>query len=353
MSFSDQLLGWYDQQGRKDLPWQRQRSPYAVWLSEIMLQQTQVKAVIPYFERFMARFPDIAALAEASHDEVMSYWAGLGYYARARNAHRCAQVIHQEMENQFPQTVEELMELPGIGRTTAGAIVAQAFGRRAIILDGNVKRVLARYRAISGWPGRTAVQKQLWSLADELTPQTRSVDYTQAIMDLGALLCTRQSPRCNECPVAGDCMALQQGSTANYPERKKAKSLPTKKIAVFLCHQQEARVLLERRPPSGIWGGLWSLPECDVNADPHGFLEAQYGLTMKKIKQQSSVMHSFTHYHLYMEPYSTQVDCADSRIADDTIRWCNLSEVQDMGLPKPIAGLVTRFLQQESGATSR
>ncbi len=245
-TFSNRLLAWYDQHGRKQLPWQEDRSDYRVWLSEIMLQQTQVTTVIPYFQRFIQRFPDVAALATASLDEVMSEWAGLGYYARARNLHRCAQQVHREYRGQFPQDPQVLMTLPGIGRSTAGAIVAQAYNRRAVILDGNVKRVLSRYRAIPGWPGRATVQRQLWATADELTPTDRCADYTQAIMDLGALVCVRQSPTCTACPVSHDCLARLHGNPHAYPEKRQREKLVTREVMALLCYQSDGSILLER-----------------------------------------------------------------------------------------------------------
>lgn len=345
-SFSQQLLSWYDRHGRKNLPWQKHRSAYTIWLSEIMLQQTRVATVIPYFERFIKRFPDVSILAAASNDEVMSLWAGLGYYARARNAHRCAQIVRDQYAGVFPELIEVLMTLPGIGRSTAGAIVAQAFDQRAVILDGNVKRVLTRLRAIPGWPGKSSVQKQLWTLADELTPDNRPADYTQAIMDLGAMICVRQKPECRICPVSQFCMAFQQDQVTAFPERRPQKPLPVREVSILLCHQQDGRILLERRPPDGIWGGLWSLPECDVDKDPAGFLESAYGYRMLEIDRGEPLSHTFTHFHLNIRPFLIKVQFAADRVANDNIRWCRASDLQQMGLPKPVAGLVSNFLQQ-------
>ena len=260
--FARRLLAWFDLHGRKDLPWQQAISPYRVWVSEIMLQQTQVKTVIPYFENFMARFPAIHDLAAASQDEVLHHWTGLGYYARARNLHKTAKIIVADHEGEMPLTVDALVSLPGIGRSTAGAIVSICSGRRAAILDGNVKRVLARHFAIEGWPGSTAAVKSLWAKAEELTPVDRVADYTQAIMDLGATVCTRATPACEQCPMHGTCIALATNRIAELPGRKPKKDLLVRQTTMLIIESGNS-VLLEQRPPAGLWGGLWSLPDAD------------------------------------------------------------------------------------------
>ena len=266
--FAERLLAWFADHGRHDLPWQRDPSPYGVWVSEIMLQQTQVATVIPYYERFMARFPDLAALAEAPLDEVLAHWSGLGYYARARNLHRAARQAMAEHGGRLPETIDALQALPGIGRSTAGAILSLALGQRHPILDGNVKRVLARHAAVAGWPGKAAVQRTLWELAEARTPRRRVADYNQAMMDLGATLCTRARPACERCPVAADCRAREQGLQTDYPGPRPRRELPERQVQMLLVRDPQGRVLLERRPPQGVWGGLWCLPELATEADP-------------------------------------------------------------------------------------
>ena len=343
--FSQRLLAWFDVHGRKHLPWQEDRTAYRVWLSEIMLQQTQVTTVIPYFQRFLQHFPTIRDLAEASDDEVMRLWAGLGYYARARNLHACARQISKQYDGEFPASVDELQQLPGIGRSTAGAIVAQAYGRRAVILDGNVKRVLARYRMIAGWPGKTAVQKVLWSLADELTPADRAADYTQAIMDLGATICRRKRPECGICPVREDCRAAASGVVEQYPERKQRQPLPIRDTCVLLCYErtQTPRLLVEKRPPSGIWGGLWSLPQCDPVQEPADLIASKYRLGVRSIEEGDPVMHTFTHFQLRMRPLWVQLDGISFGVADSSVSWCDADSATSLGMPRPIATLVKDF----------
>jgi len=275
----------------------------------------------------------------------MTLWAGLGYYARARNLHRCARVVCEKYRGQFPDDPDILMALPGIGRSTAGAIVAQAFDQRAVILDGNVKRVLARYRAIPGWPGKGAVEKRLWALADELTPDERCADYTQAIMDLGATLCTRNRPRCPACPLVEDCVAFRQGNPDAYPQSRPKKSLPTREIYIFLCYQPGGRIMLERRPPTGIWGGLWSLPQCTLSEDPADYLDTHYGYKTIDLQAEAPLSHCFTHFRLHMKPLLAQVQPEANRLAEAHTRWCTLPEVDEMGMPRPVQKLVTGFLQ--------
>ena len=253
-TFADQLLHWYDRHGRQNLPWHRGRNPYLVWVSEIMLQQTQVGTVIPYFERFIARFPDVQSLAEAPLDAVLEHWSGLGYYARARNLHKAALQIIADHGGEFPQDQEALQNLPGIGRSTAAAILAQAFEIPAAILDGNVKRVLARYYAIAGWPGRSDVLKRLWVAAEAHTPETRVQAYTQAIMDLGALVCTRRNPACERCPVVDGCAAFAADTQHLYPAPKPRKPLPERSTWALLIEDKQGRLLLERRPPKRYLG---------------------------------------------------------------------------------------------------
>ena len=259
-TFAARLIAWQETHGRHDLPWQQTRDTYRIWLSEIMLQQTQVGTVIPYYLRFLDRFPDIATLAAATQADVLGYWAGLGYYARGRNLHRAAQLIVSEHAGRFPAAAEQIAELPGIGRSTAAAIAAFAFGARGAILDGNVKRVLTRVFGIEGFPGKPAVERELWALAESLLPENGIEIYTQGIMDLGATLCTRSRPDCGECPMRGLCVAEREGSQARLPTAKPSRQIPERQSTVSIFFDGSS-VLLERRPPTGIWGGLLALPE--------------------------------------------------------------------------------------------
>ncbi|MEM1081816.1 MAG: A/G-specific adenine glycosylase, partial [Pseudomonadota bacterium] len=261
LNFGERLLAWWDVHGRRDLPWQQQRTPYRVWVSEIMLQQTRVETATAYYQRFMQRLPRLEHLANAELDDVLSLWSGLGYYARARNLHKTAIIVRDQYQGEFPDDLEQLEALPGIGRSTAAAIRAQAFGRRAAILDGNVKRVMARHAAIDGWPGQSRVAKQLWAESELRTPEQRPADYTQAIMDLGATLCSRSSPDCTQCPVQQDCKAHLQQRQHELPAPKPRKTVPLKTQVFDLLRNHNGHILMQRRPPSGIWGGLWCLPE--------------------------------------------------------------------------------------------
>ena len=346
--FAHALLRWFDQHGRHDLPWQHPRTPYRVWISEIMLQQTQVATVIPYFQRFMQRFPDIGSLAQAPEDAVMQHWSGLGYYARARNLHRAAQQIVASHGGVFPENLEALLALPGIGRSTAAAILAQACGQRHAILDGNVKRVLTRLYAIEGWPGQKAVENRLWHLSEALTPDTRLADYTQAIMDFGATLCRRSQPRCGDCPVADDCLAYQQGEPQRYPTPKPRKTLPVKSTRMLLLCDEQNRILLLKRPPSGIWGSLWSLPECEHDTDIAGFCREQLGIAVKTLKTGPVLRHTFSHFHLDITPISSHARPLDERImASDERVWYNSRQPDSRGLPAPVKRLLEQHREQE------
>jgi A/G-specific adenine glycosylase len=335
--FSQRLLDWFDQHGRRDLPWQRHVSPYRVWVSEIMLQQTQVATVIPYYTRFMERFETVEDLAEAPEDEVLHHWTGLGYYARARNLHETAQRVVGDHGGNFPTSVDALCKLPGIGLSTAGAIAAIAFNKRAPILDGNVKRVLTRYHEIAGWPEQSAVKKELWQLADSCTPYQRVADYTQAIMDLGATVCTRSNPDCPSCPLQTDCLAHRRGNTGDYPGRKTGKPLPVKKAELFIVQNSEKEILLQKRPASGIWGGLWSFPEtgslgkltelCAINPDN--------GIPWQQFR------HTFSHYHLEITPiyFRTSETRAVMMEANQWL-WYNLHDPPAVGLAAPVKRLI-------------
>jgi A/G-specific adenine glycosylase len=336
--FASRLLDWFDLHGRKGLPWQV-ADPYRVWVSEIMLQQTQVQTVIPYFNRFIGRFADVQALADAPLDEVLHHWSGLGYYARARNLHASAQKICDEFAGELPRTAAELEALPGIGRSTAAAILALSFGQRHAILDGNVKRVLARHAAVSGWPGSTAVAEQLWALSEKYTPAERVGDYTQAIMDLGATLCTRSKPKCELCPLQIDCAAFALGKTGQLPESKPRKSKPLRETTMILV-TQAGRVLLERRPAAGIWGGLWSLPEVSDQA-PADWCRQQLGTGAVSETQWAQLRHSFSHYDLDIRPVLLCLDGAP-RLAHDVCDavWYRPGDKPPGGIAAPVRKLL-------------
>ncbi len=342
--FADRLLDWYDRHGRQNLPWQRNPAPYPVWVSEIMLQQTQVKTVIPYFERFMQRLPTVESLAAAPVDDVLGLWSGLGYYARARNLHRAAQQIVADHGGQFPRDLEALQALPGIGRSTAGAILALSGGERHPILDGNVKRVLARYHVVEGWPGRTAVAKELWRLAERHTPSQRVAAYTQAIMDLGATLCTRNRPACGHCPQSPDCRALALGRQAEFPGRKPPQKSRRRRSAEFALAWDGTAVLLERRPDAGIWGGLWSLPEIGDEETPQDWCRRRLGAEPPAVERWQTVEHSFTHYDLHMRPVLIRLDERPRAARDgDGERWLEPAGASQVGLPTPVRRLLDRL----------
>jgi len=335
--FQAAVLNWFDQHGRKDLPWQQQITPYRVWVSEIMLQQTQVATVIPYYQNFMCRFPRLEDLANAHIDEVLPLWAGLGYYARARNLHHAAQQIQQL--GAFPQCLEGLMQLKGIGKSTAGAILSLAFQQRAAILDGNVKRVLARCFAISGWSGTAKTAKQLWSVSETYTPETRVADYTQAMMDLGATICTRSHPKCDYCPLQKNCLAYQQQRISEFPTKKPKKIQPIKQC-VFLILKYNQQVLLEKRPPVGIWGGLWSLPEfADQQVLANWCLQQNINITGQKILILQR--HTFSHYHLDYTPIRIQIDNPINIVMETNQSvWYNNQQLSALALPTPIKNLL-------------
>ena len=335
--FAARVLRWYDSHGRKDLPWQNTGDAYRVWISEIMLQQTQVQTVIPYYQRFMHRFPDVLSLADAGLDEVLQHWSGLGYYARARNLHRAAEIIRDEHDGRFPSTLDAVSALPGIGRSTAGAILALAFGQRHAILDGNVKRVLARHAAIDGWPGKTAVARALWELAETRTPAGRVGDYTQAMMDLGATLCTRTKPGCAMCPLQSDCIASSQGEVERFPGRKPKKDKPRRTTTMVLAVADGA-VYLERRPASGIWGGLWSLPEV---SDVGDWCAQRFGARALDTESWDTLRHSFSHYDLDIAPVVVRIDSASSKVADyDDSTWYRPGDAPPGGIAAPVMRLI-------------
>jgi A/G-specific adenine glycosylase len=342
--FAQQLLAWFECHGRHDLPWQQEPTPYRVWVSEVMLQQTQVATVIPYFERFMGRFPDLRSLAGAELDEVLAHWSGLGYYSRARNLHRAARLVRDEHGGRFPESIAAALALPGIGRSTAGAILALACGQHHPILDGNVKRVLGRYHAVGGWYGRREVAEQLWQLAEAHTPSGRTADYTQAIMDLGATLCSRSRPACQACPVAGGCEAYKQGRVAEFPGRKPRKALPSRTVLMPVAVNGRCEVLLQKRPPSGIWGGLWSLPECDDAAALRSWCERHLPGAVEAAPM-APLKHTFSHFQLHIEPRHMVAGAAPGQIADGgALAWHPLSMLAQLGVPAPVRRILDQLV---------
>lgn len=355
--FRQQVLSWYAVHGRKHLPWQQQITPYTVWLSEIMLQQTQVQTVIPYFKKFLTLYPTIHDLAAASLDEVLAAWAGLGYYARARNLHKTAAIISEEKQGHFPDTVETLSLLPGIGLSTAGAIVALAFQKRASILDGNVKRVLSRYAAIEGWVDDRTVLSYLWDLTTLLTPQKNVRDYTQAMMDLGAMVCFRTNPHCEICPLKKNCLAYRRGEVEKFPGKKPAKSLPVKQTVMVVVEAGEQEVLLQKRPLMGIWGGLWSLPQFDNLAALKTWFHRHFqGLFNPEVLL--NFRHTFTHFHLDIEAISfvyprqrhllqPLAQCCDEKgcfLCYGEICWVGKEVLPSYGKPVPTEKILRQYL---------
>lgn len=350
--FAAAVLAWYDSHGRKHLPWQQEVTPYRVWISEIMLQQTQVNTVIPYYERFMAQFPSVQALAAADVDAVLHLWTGLGYYARARNLHKAARQLVEKSGGEFPATVEEVAELPGIGRSTAGAILSLSRQTRAVILDGNVKRVLSRFHAVQ--ESGSAGEKKLWAFADAHTPNRRVDNYNQVMMDLGATVCTRSKPACLLCPVQSHCAALAEGEPTRYPLKKAGKAIPEKFTTLLLFINTEGEVLLEQRPPAGIWGGLWSFPETAA-ADVISLkqvLKTDWGVARSAPQWLDERGHTFSHYHLIMRPVLIS-RAKLGQVSGRTSRWCKLGQLPALGLPAPIKVLLDELAREFSPIESR
>jgi len=336
-AFAERLIAWQKTAGRHDLPWQKTRDPYLIWLSEIMLQQTQVATVIPYFECFLARFPTLRALAEAPPEAVIEHWAGLGYYARARNLHRCAQQLVAVDGEKWPISTEQLSALPGIGRSTAAAIAAFAFGQRAAILDGNVKRVLCRHFGIEGFPGQAAVERELWALAERLLPDAGIEAYTQGLMDLGATVCTRSRPRCGDCPLATSCLARQEDRQDELPAARPRPKLPERR-AGFVLISDGQRLLLERRPPHGLWGGLLVPPEGEAAA-----VLARFGLNAENQRALAPLKHAFTHFRLTLEPVLCVVK-PTATVNEAGLQWVAIESAATAGVPTPIRKLIERIV---------
>lgn len=339
------MLRWYDAYGRKHLPWQQQPTPYRVWVSEIMLQQTQVSTVIPYYNRFIASFPSLAELAAAPIDDVLAHWSGLGYYARARNLHACANQVMTGHKGVLPCNIDELINLPGIGRSTAGAILSLSAGQHQPILDGNVKRVLARCFAVGGWPGKATVLRKLWLLSEALTPAARTANFNQAMMDLGAAVCTRSRPDCASCPLSQDCRALAAGETTAYPGKKPRKVIPVRQTIMLALRDHEQRLLLQRRPPIGIWGGLWSLPEVESTDAIDTWLTSQGLHTRDSGHSVAKFRHTFSHFHLDIDVHALTVSIDERLILEqDSHVW-----YKEGPLPGGTAAPITRILKIFSG----
>ena len=342
--FASIVLQWFGQHGRKNLPWQQNTTPYRVWISEIMLQQTQVATVIPYYERFMQSFPEITGLADASQDDVLHHWSGLGYYARARNLHQAAIQVRDQHAGVFPSDFDTVLGLPGIGRSTAAAILSLSLQQRHAILDGNVKRVLARYCGIDGWPGKAATLDALWAAAERCTPADSVANYNQAMMDLGATVCTRSSPRCDTCPLADGCVALATDRVAELPGRKPRKTKPLKSTRMLILCRGD-HYYLERRPPSGIWGGLWSFPELSTADDLDDWLQQKFAVDSLAVDEWQPLRHSFSHFDLDIRPLLVRVADASGMVADnDSGNWYPLGKPPAVGLAAPVEKLMQNLI---------
>lgn len=365
--FAKSVLRWYDKFGRKHLPWQQSKTLYGVWLSEVMLQQTQVATVIPYFERFIKTFPNVTALANASQDEVLHLWTGLGYYARARNLHKAAQRIRDEFDGDFPIDFDQVWALPGVGRSTAGAILSSVLDQPYPILDGNVKRVLSRYFAVEGWPGEKKVENHLWHLTEQVTPTKRVADFNQAMMDIGAIVCTRTKPKCDLCPLKNNCLAHKNESWAQFPAKKPKKTLPEKET-YFLILSRNGKVWLEQRENSGLWGGLFCFPQFESQEDLQSYLINE---GISHYQTWPSFRHTFSHFHLDIHPIYAEV--GDIRAEQENQGWYkvmekpkeykpNLSSAvkywydpknpQQIGLAQPVKNLLTQFVRSNYGENS-
>jgi A/G-specific adenine glycosylase len=340
--FSEQLLAWYDVHGRKDLPWQQNPTPYEVWLSEIMLQQTQVSTVIPYYLRFTEQFPTVSHLANADVDNVLSLWTGLGYYARARNLHKAAKYIVENHDAKLPDNLEQLMALPGIGRSTAGAIMTLGFHQNYPILDGNVKRVLTRFFAIEGWPSKKEIENRLWLEAERLLPDKRIANYIQAQMDLGATLCTRSKPRCNDCPLKMDCRAYAQGNPTKFPTPKPKKATPTKYTNWIIVLNDKNEVLLTKRPATGIWGGLWTFPEVIDATTIRDYCSTNLSLSVDAISELTPFQHVFSHFKLNIQPFVISTKHISNAVNENnTVNWYKIDDALTLGLPAPVKTVLT------------
>jgi A/G-specific adenine glycosylase len=340
------VVAWQKEHGRHDLPWQNTRDPYRIWLSEIMLQQTQVSAVVPYYLRFLSRFPDLATLAAGAEDEVLQLWSGLGYYARARNLHRAALRIVHDFGGEFPREPAALCALPGIGRSTAAAICAFAYGARHPILDGNVKRVLARYLGVEGYPGDKRVELQLWACSEALLPESGIEAYTQGLMDLGAGICVRTAPRCDRCPVADVCVARRDNRTSDLPAPRPARSVPERSTTLLILRRQ-GEVLLEKRPAPGVWGGLWCFPEVDGGRIAEECI-GRYGLEATAIAQLGQIEHGFTHFKLHITPVVVSVAPLVAGVEEPGRVWLTPEDALGAAIPVPVKRILTALTRGPS-----
>ena len=338
-AFAPTIIRWQRRHGRHDLPWQGTRDPYAIWLAEIMLQQTQVSTVVPYYQRFRARFPDIASLAAASEDEVLRLWSGLGYYSRARNLHRAAQVVVERHGGKFPEALADIASLSGIGRSTAAAIAGFAFGARSAILDGNVKRVLARHFLVGGFPGERAVERKLWALAESLVPARDNAAYIQGLMDLGATVCTARAPQCPSCPVRATCGARAEGRVADFPAPRPRKVVPTRRTSMLVL-RHGGEVMLEKRPSVGVWGGLWCFPELARGEDAGALSERRYGCRTSRVERLGVLRHGFTHFALHITPVVAEVRRIAPRAAQPGVVWLPIAEALGAAVPVPVRKLL-------------
>jgi len=344
-AFSHNIINWYNKHGRKSLPWQENKTPYRVWISEIMLQQTQVKTVIPYYLRFMESFPTVLALANASEDEVLHHWTGLGYYARARNLHKAAKHIRDQYNGEFPTNIEEVVELSGIGRSTAAAILSLSLNKHHAILDGNVKRVLARCYLVEGHNAQSKFEKALWPIAEKLSPKNNIAKYNQAMMDIGSLICTRTKPNCNECPVSTHCLAKASERQAEFPNKKPKKTIPVKSTVMVIAKHGN-KLLMIKRPPSGIWGGLWCFPETSSLDNINNVLSS-FNLSATKTIPLEQFRHTFSHFHLDIEPVLVECIQNESKEVNETPdqQWYNLAQEELVGFAASTQKLVSLVKQ--------
>jgi A/G-specific adenine glycosylase len=346
--FHKPLLQWFSSMGRKDLPWQSELSAYRVWISEVMLQQTQVKTVIPYFQKFIQSFPSIEVLANAPLDDVLAHWSGLGYYSRARNLHSCARQVVDKHNGKFPTSLAELIKLPGLGRSTASAITSIAFNQATPILDGNVKRVLCRCFMIDGWPEQSSTNKRLWNLAEYLMPKKQCANYTQAIMDLGAMVCTRSNPLCIQCPIKNVCLASSNNCQSEYPHKKAKNPIPKKSAVFIIVSDENNQVLLHKRPPTGIWGGLWCLPQATTSKKLKALVQNEYGVIYSNPKSLIKFEHRFSHFELECTILHSKLDQLESRITEPELRtWASEKELAKLGLAKPISFALKTYFQEK------
>jgi len=342
-SFSGHLIDWFDHYGRRDLPWQKQKSAYSVWISEIMLQQTQVNTVIPFFDRFISKFPALESLAYSDIEDVLHLWGGLGYYARARNLHKTATIIQREYEGRFPNNINDLLKLPGIGRSTAGAILSLASHQHHPILDGNVKRILCRYFMVEGWPGSTRVINKLWDYAGSVTPVDRCADFNQAMMDLGSSVCSRTKPACVQCPLCFGCGSYKENKTTLYPQPKPRKKLPEKSSFFLIITNTQNEILLEKRAEKGIWGGLWAFPQILTIDELESWLVERQLVKNGSIVYWQSFRHTFSHFHLQIKPIHIMIDPPLIPLDLSRFHWHQVANEIKLGVPAPVKKLLMHF----------